>query len=339
MTTSVEDDIRAAMTGAQDDNTDDNVDEVTQTPETVQNPDQAEGQEAEGANKTTATPDANSDSADQSTATTDTTPQAVVEAPVALSGAIKAKWNTLPEDVQREWKKREDDIHRMMTSHDGELRVGREMKEAIAPYMATIQAEGGTPVGAVKDLLNTAYILRTGSPHQKAAVLMQAAQQFGVDLSLHQQTQQNPQLVNLHNEIHQLRQNASPEAIERQLQERMEAVRIDNEIRDFAANPKNVHFETVRADMGALMTSGRAKDLQEAYEMACWANPSIRQANLSAQEEAAKAKRKAEMDAKRKASASVVGSPAGTAPTTNATTKSLEDEIRDNLRAAQGEII
>lgn len=268
----------------------------------------------------------------------ETTPVAVVDAPVALTGAIKEKWATLPEDVQREWKKREDDIQRMMTSHDGELRMGRSIKEIASPYMATIQAEGGTVEGAFKDLLNTSYILRTGSPHQKAQVMMQAIQQFGVDLNLAQQAQQNPQLAQLQEEIHRLKQANSPQVIENQLQERLEQDRIANEIRDFAANPKNVHFQTVRADMGALMTSGRAKDLQEAYEMACWANPSIRAANLTAQAEQDKAKRKTEMEAKRKASASVVGSPSGTSPSAHAPNKSLEDEIRDNIRASSGYI-
>lgn len=322
----VEDDIKAAMNGTADAVTDD-VEDVVDEP----NPDATTEATGDVAETSDAPVDKPEDTAETS--------QPVVEAPVALSGAIKAKWSTLPADVQQEWKKREDDIHRMMTSHDGELRVGREMKEVIAPYMATIQAEGGTPAGAVKDLLNTAYILRTGSPHQKAAVLMQAAQQFGVDLSLHQQAQQNPQLAQLQDQIHRLQMANSPQAIETQLQDRLEAAKIDSEISAFAANPKNVHFQTVRADMGALMTSGRAKDLQEAYDMACWANPSIRQSNLAAQAEQDKAKRKAEMDAKRKASASVVGSPSGTSPSANAPNKSLEDEIRDSLRSANGQII
>lgn len=267
-------------------------------------------------------------------------PKAVVDAPVALSGAIKEKWVTLPEDVQREWKKREDDFHRAMTANDGELRMGRTIKEIASPYMATIQAEGGTVEGAFKDLLNTAYVLRTGSPNQKAAVLMQAAQQFGVDLGGYmQQSQQNPhfnQLAQLQDEIHRLKQaqTQSPQMIEQELQKRLEDAKIDEEIRSFAANPKNSHFETVRADMGALMSSGRAKDLQEAYEMACWANPSIRQANLAAQEAAEKAKRKEEMEAKRKASSSVAGSPSGASPSAGEKTQlSLRDQIRQSLEA------
>lgn len=319
MNDNIEDDIRAAMGDEQQDTPEDDLIEVTPqetTPEEVTPP-----------TETVPTPEP----------TVQTPQEPVVEPPVSLSGAIKAKWKDLPSDVQQEWRKREDDMHRMMTAHDGELRIGRSIKEIATPYEALIRSEGGTIEGAFKDLLNTSYILRTGSPHQKAAVLMQAAQQFGVDLSLHQQQQQNPQLAQLQNEIHQLRQASSPDVIEKQLQERLESVRIADEIKGFAANPKNVHFDAVREAMGALMTTGRAKDLQEAYEMACWADPSIRATNLAAQAEQDKAKRKAEMDAKRKASASVVGSPNGASPSANAPNHmSIEDEVRNAFREASG---
>jgi len=97
---------------------------------------------------------------------------------------MKAKWKDLPEDVRAEWKKRENDMHFAFTRHDSDLIVGRKIKEIAAPYEAIIRSEGGTVEGAFKDLLNTSYILRAGSPQQKAQAVMQAIQQFGVDLSL-----------------------------------------------------------------------------------------------------------------------------------------------------------
>lgn len=257
------------------------------------------------------------------------------EAPTALTGAIKAKWNELPEDVRAEWKKREDDIQAMMTRHDGDLKIGREMKEVITPYMAIIQSEGGTPVGAVRDLLNTAYILRTGSPGQKAQLLHQVAQQYGVDLN----TQPQQVDLNVHylqTELHQLRQQANPERIKEQLQEEMQRDRINSEIQAFAANSKNVHFEAVRTQMGALMGNGQAKDLQEAYDMACWASPTIRASLLQAQDQERKQKQKQEVEAKKKAASSVTGSPGLASPQSREQSKSLEDELREQLQAARG---
>ena len=260
------------------------------------------------------------------------------DAPVALSGAIKAKWNELPEDVRAEWKKREDDIHRMMTSKEGELNLGRSIKEIAAPYEAIIRSEGGTVEGAFKDLLNTSYVLRAGTPQQKAQAVMQAIQQYGVDLSLvGGQQQQNP-LSAIQQEIQALRQQADPNRIKSQLQEEMERDRITGEIQAFAANPANVHFEAVKSTMGSLISTGRAKDLQAAYDMAIWSDPSIRSELLKAQQTQEADKRKAEMAAKRKASVSVSGSAGLASPNSNAPQKSLEDELRDQMRASSGKI-
>lgn len=260
------------------------------------------------------------------------------DAPISLSGAIKAKWKELPEDVRAEWKKREDDIHRMMTARDGELNLGRTVKQIAAPYEAIIRAEGGTVEGAFADLLNTSYILRTGSPMQKAQAVAEAIQQFGVDLSLVMSGQQQNPLSAIQQEIQTLRQHADPNRIKSQLQEEMIRDRIADEIQAFAANPANVHFQAVKSTMGSLMASGRAKDLQEAYDMATWSDPSIRAELLNAQKAQEAEKKKAEMAAKKKASASVAGSPGLASPRANAPQQSLEDEIRASLRASSGKI-
>lgn len=262
------------------------------------------------------------------------------DAPIGLSGAIKAKWNELPEDVRQEWSKRESDIHQMMTRHDGELRLGREMKDVVMPYMPIIQAEGGTPASAVKDLLNTAYILRTGSPQQKAHLLRQVAEQYGVDLGQTAQPQErlHPVISQMQQELQNLRQQTSPEFIEKQLQEKLEHVNIQAEVNAFAANSANKYFEQVKAFMAPLLASGQANNMQEAYDMACYANPTIRSTLLAEQNSALEAKRKAELKAKKQASASVTGSPELTSPSTKAPTKSLEDDLRDQIREARGVI-
>lgn len=258
--------------------------------------------------------------------------------PVAWSGAVKDKWKDLPPEVRAEIAKREGDIQAMVTRHDGDLSVGRKIKEIAAPYEAIIRSEGGTVEGAFKDLLNTSYILRAGSPQQKAQAVMQAIQQFGVDLSLASGQQQVNPLSAIQQEIQALRQQADPVRIKTQLQEEMERDRISGEIEAFAANPSNVHFQAVKSQMGSLLSTGRAKDLQEAYDMAIWSDPSIRSELLKVQQAQDAEKKKAEMAAKKKASASVSGSPGLASPNSNAPQKSLEDDIRDNLRASSGKI-
>lgn len=81
----------------------------------------------------------------------------------------------------------------------------------------------------------------------------------------------------------------------------------------FAADPKNEHFATVRATMGALAQVHPDKGLPELYEMACKAHPDV-SAKLAAAEKAkteaaALAERKKAAEAARRASGSVRGAP------------------------------
>jgi hypothetical protein len=262
-------------------------------------------------------------------------------APVSLSGAIKAKWRELPADVRAEWKKREDDIHRQMTAQDGDLAVGRKIKEIAAPYEQIIREEGGTVDGAFKDMMHTSYVLRKGSPQQKAEAVMHAIKQFNIDMSPYfnqgQQQDPNAQFQALQRDIEYLRQQADPQAIKTQLQEEMQRDTITTEIQAFAANPENVHFEAVKPIMGSLIASGRAKNLQEAYEMAIYADPSIRSELEVKAKQAETEKKKAEMAAKKKASLSVSGSH-GASPNANAPQKTIEEDIREQMRSSLGKI-
>lgn len=257
-----------------------------------------------------------------------------IEPPASLTGAIKAKWKDLPEDVRSEWSKREADVHKMMTSHDGELRLGRDIKDVVMPYMPMIQAEGGTPATAVRDLLNTAYVLRTGTPQQKTQLLQQVAKQYGVELGQQEQTYTDPTILGLQQKIAQLEQAANPQAIQQNFRQQMENERIVTEVNAFKSDPSNKHYEQVKAQMAALLGNGAAANMKEAYDKACWADPAIRSTLIAEQNSADQAKRKAEIDAKKKASSSITGSPGITVPNTGAPDRSLRDEIRANLRAA-----
>lgn len=266
-------------------------------------------------------------------------PKPFDEPPVSLSAQAKAKWKELPEDVRAEWHKREKDFEKAMTRHDGELNLGRTIKEIAQPYEHIIRAEGGTVEGAFKDLLNTSYILRAGTPMQKAQAVQQAIQQFGVDMSILGQNGQPNPVMAMQQELAHLRQNIpNPEALKQQLRDEAERDRIQSEIQAFSSDPANVHFEAVKPIMAALIQSGKAKDLKDAYQMAIWSDPSIR-ATLEAEAKAqADQKRKAEMAAKKKASASVAGSASAASPSSNAPQKSLEDELREQIAASQGKI-
>jgi hypothetical protein len=168
--------------------------------------------------------------------------------------------------------------------------------QAAQPYLAMIQAEGGTPVAAFKDLLNTAYQLR----QNPAGVVRALAEQFGVKLEQpaagDAQGQASPEILELRQQVADLKNGLTEGQRAQQAELRRTA---DAQLAAFANDTKNVYFNDVRSSMASLIQSGEAKDIQDAYDKACWMNPAVRQALT--QQAAAKAEQERIAEAKRKA--------------------------------------
>ena len=257
-----------------------------------------------------------------------------IEPPKSWADDKKAKFKELPPDVREYILQREDEAHKQFTKQDDERLFGKQLKDVITPYMPIITAEGGNPATAVQSLLNTAYLLRTGTQQQKTQLFQQLAQQYDIDINAVAQPQRqvDPYIQQIENRLSQFEQKLTHDI---SLQERQEYDKNVAEVNAFAANPAHTHFEQVKPQMAPLLASGQAKDLQEAYDMACWANPTIRSTLLEAQEADKAVKRKEEMEAKRKAAVSVTGSPAKS--NGNALPqRDLREELRENLRASRG---
>lgn len=264
---------------------------------------------------------------------TPATEEKIPDAPRSWTAAEKAKWNEATPEVRQAILRREQEVEQGFTKLDEDRNFGKSLKEIISPYMPIIQAEGGTPQAAVQSLLNTAYILRTAPLAQKTALFHQLAQQYGVDLknstaAVHpdQTVQQlQTQIATLQQEIQK-----QPQVFAQQQESRA----VKDQIDAFAADPKNVHYEKLKPVMASLLTSGQAKDLQDAYDKASWADPDTRSSILVEQHKASEEKRLAEIKAKadsaRKRAVSVRGSPS-IHPAANGKDN---NSIREDLEAA-----
>jgi hypothetical protein len=267
------------------------------------------------------------------------TETAKAKAPQSWSAAERAHWEKIPAEVQAVIARREEEAHRGITTLGQDAAFGKKLKDVISPYLPIIRAEGGDEAGAVRDLLQTAYTLRTANPEQKIGIFRHLAGQFGVDLAVAAQgaPQVNPELQSLRQELAQIKGHLSgaEQQQHQQVQEQAQDI-----IEAFAADPKNEFYDQVKPLMAHLLVAGQAKDMQEAYDMACHANPDVRSTILTRQQADAEAKRaaeaKAKADAKRKAGGSISGSPAGTVSTTITGNQnlSLRDELRQAMRAA-----
>ena len=135
--------------------------------------------------------------------------------------------------------------------------------------------------------------------------------------------------------------------VERTLQvqmQRQEGQQLQTEIEAFASDPGHIHFETVKPVMAALLESGAAKDLKDAYDQAVWARPDIRSTLVPPQSVNTEEKRLAEIKAKaekaKQAGSSITGGPGAAGELNGAgnPNRSLRDTIRAAINEAQGRV-
>jgi hypothetical protein len=258
--------------------------------------------------------------------------------PNGWSADAKAKWHELPTEIQQAVNKREQDVAKFTSTRDEHASFGKSMYQTVQPYMAQIQAEGGTPETAIKSLLNTAYILRVGTAEQRRNVLLQTAQQFGVDLGVKPQGDSDipPYIQPVIQRLNQLEGTFTQR--EQAERDRNQA-EVNQEITAFAADPKHPHFNEVKVYMTALLKEGAAQSLQDAYDQACWARPDIR-ATLQAQQRAEEEqKRRAEAKARAEKArnlSGITGGPGNTAGNSAPENRSLRDELNANWAAQSG---
>lgn len=234
-------------------------------------------------------------------------------APSSWNGEGRVLFDKADPALQNYIRTREGQMHegvaKLKQEYEGKANFADEMWREVSPYQKMIEAEGGTPALAVRDLLGMAALMRTGTTEQKRQLLLNTARQFGVNLSSEnsEQSQEPPQAA------HDPRFDAIENTLRAMMtrDEQQTRATLESDVAKFAAD--NPHFEEVRGEMAKLIEAGIATDLQDAYERAVWLNPGVREkvqgevAEKAAKEKEAKAREQAEKA--RKASGSVTGAP------------------------------
>jgi hypothetical protein len=198
-----------------------------------------------------------------------------IEVPSRMPKEIRDAWNELPEGVRTALERREEETHRIATKVDRERQIGRHFDTMVEPYKELIEQEGGTPLAAVADLLNTAKILRSGTPEQKVALLNQVATQFGIDIEQAYYARPDPQLASAQLQI--ARRDAELATYHAQSAS-ADGDRIEAQINDFKATHE--HFDTVSGEMARLIAAGVVPDLQTAYDYAIGTNEALRSTSI-----------------------------------------------------------
>jgi hypothetical protein len=271
-----------------------------------------------------ATPAKSEASAAESTPETAAQPGEVARdinrAPSTWKPTARAEWEKLPPAVRAEIHRRETDFLNGQSQLLPDAKFGKSVTEIIAPYRMLIEAEGGTPERAIKELMSTAALLRMGTPQQKRDIVLSVARQYGVDLGQQQQAQQpqhafqDPRLDQLIGQLNQerhLRAQHEQQTLEGAVTKWMSEAGTDG-------HPKRPYLNDVINEVGALVPQIRQANpslnheqvLQQAYDTATWGNPEIRTLLLQQQAQGASQTRSAEnqnrvREAKRAASVNV----------------------------------
>lgn len=254
---------------------------VTQTEQVAtESPAPAPQKEAEGqVNETT----------DQGlTQTVEAAPQPI-DPPSSWSADAKEHFAKLPPDLQAIVAKRESEREGLLTQKSQEFaeknKAYEPIEQIIAPRRQVWAMNGMTEAQA----LNQLFALSDFASRTPEQFVQWFAGQHGIDLSKAsgsdgEQHYVDPAIAAMQQKLYAIEQHTR----------NLENQRFQAAIDSFKAEPGHEYFEDVREHMAALLERKKAKDMEDAYDQAVWANPETRGKLLAAKEAEAEAKRLAD---------------------------------------------
>lgn len=246
----------------------------------------------------------------------------VIEAPQSLPADVKAKWSTLPPEVQTYWANRESEVHKKFTTDGERLKSLERYDEALRDQAEFLKQAGIPQHEYVRRLAVADQMLRT-NPQQ---ALQWISQTYGLNLNPGSRPDPNSALVS---EVQQLK---SQLAALRQADEAARVKLAQQRIDELAKDRPYLKHEGVQEFMADFLEMKRAATPEEAYEMAIRAHPEVRaEIEAKAKEEAdKKAAEEAKAKAARDAKIVPLSKRPGSTPTAPIKGKSIWDTL-DNV--------
>lgn len=246
-----------------------------------------------------------------------------VSPPDRWSAEDKAAFSLLPREAQELVLKREKDVEGHLTKKSQEIAEQRKAYEGLDGILAP-RRQAWAMSGVSQELaLSRLFELSDFASTDPRGFIKWFASQQGIDFGESTASEDigdvDPLLARTNEKVENLSRTITQW---QQAQEAQQTAYLQSQLDAFRADPKHPHYDDVRHDMAALISGGRAKGLEDAYEMACYANPAIRSKILEEQkkqEEVARLTQAKEAAAKAKKSA-------GTQITTRATVRNAANE-------------
>ena len=188
----------------------------------------------------------------------------------------RAAFEKLPPEAQAVTMEIAKDLQAEFTRKTQET---ADWKRKVEPVLSTLSKEqdlwadqGLNPLQAFQNYANIERTLKFGNFADKIGLVQQICDVYGIPFQAQQAA--DPYQAALHDQNAAVaRERANSERLQRQLQS-FETQEISRTIEQFSSaknpdgTPAHPHFETVKPAMSALLTSGRAQTLDEAYAIA-----------------------------------------------------------------------
>ena len=234
--------------------------------------------------------------------------------PASWTAGARETWGNIPAEAQKEVLKREKEVTQVLQQSAAARRAVQELNSVLSPHSQRLMAAGvESPIQMIGTLLATEGQLRGGTQMDKANILAQLINNYGVDVQTLDAVLSNsptPPEANNQNLDSLLNEKLAPyQQFMQQQQQAMQQQAIQSQqnaqasVNDFATNAEFIN--DVRLDMADLMdmaaNRGQEMSLQDAYNKACAMNPQIskiladreRQNQMMGQSQAAQAKKNA----------------------------------------------
>ncbi len=268
--------------------------------------------------------------ADQTAETTQEQAKPAIDAPVSWSAEQKAKWATLPPDTREYIAQRDRESHEAISRAGQQIKAFEPIRNVIEQYGSTFQKNGLRPHEGIARMMAVNEMLETNP----RAAIAEIAKAYGVNLSGETQQNAEPGDARVADLEAKLAKVESHLTAQQRMQLQAENNALAREIADFAKDKP--HFESVRKVMAGLMNSGAAETMQDAYDKAIHADPTIRQSLQVEAQTAAADKRKAEEAERVKKAKAAAGVNVRSSPGQGNKPRTLDDDLREIANRAYG---
>ena len=214
-----------------------------------------------------------------------------LKAPAGWSPQARESWSKVPPEVQKQIAQREQGMAQTMQEVSGARDMYKQAQALQQSYAPVLQSQGiNSPMEAAQSYVQTVSTLQNGTQEQKAGMIAEMINNFGVDIGTLDQTlvgQPQQSTSGLDPNLEQvLEQKLAPvnqllQGMEQQKRfvQQQQQQQANSEVAEFGQ--KAEFLGDVRNQMADLIDMGAAQGrqigMQEAYDMACQLNPQVKQ--------------------------------------------------------------